>query len=51
MSSKITAVALALAVMAAAFASAPSANAGSNGYNWVPFFCKDNPGDTQCRKR
>jgi hypothetical protein len=49
MSHKLTAIALALAITAGTVASAPPVNAGSNGYNWVPFFCKDNPGDTQCK--
>jgi hypothetical protein len=51
MSSKLTSFALALAVAAGAIALTPSAQAGGNGYIWVPFFCKDNPGDTQCKKR
>jgi hypothetical protein len=51
MSPKLTAIAVAFAVTAGALAVARPAQAGSNGYIWQPFFCKDNPGETQCKKR
>jgi hypothetical protein len=40
-----------LVISAAVFGSAGRADAGGNGYNWVPFFCKDHPGDRQCRTK
>jgi hypothetical protein len=51
MSRKLTAFAVALAVTAGTLAIARPAHAGSNGYIWQPFFCKDNPRDIQCKKR
>jgi hypothetical protein len=33
------------------FAHAGGAQAANGGYTWVPFFCKDNPGDRQCKSR
>jgi hypothetical protein len=46
-----TAACVALAFIAAgsAFGGAGRAIAGANGTTYLPFFCKDNPTETQCR--
>lgn len=51
MSQKIAGAIIAVAIAVGSLGAAGQTSAGNDGFIWLPFFCKDNPNDTQCKNK